>query len=352
MKRRARPAPFARRRLGSWLRDLAHLPIEEWPRHLKMAQDILVDELKLQDETAWDVLQCSVGAAHACAQQIDQRAQEVFQGGHRESLHKIFTRMANCARRMPASPRHALDCEVSTRLRRMPIDSECMETLIETLIAGFGKCPEAKPSLTVLRAVMPGAPSTSILEETDTAGIHREFAEAAIVLQNDYAALPPIDQRGVESALITLVEERGDALDTADVCTTLSDVLASNSKHEISLAAAGIITDYVEALVAIWQRHGLRPGRATRRWDSNYRSKFHRFADLVLTSVVEPWSRRHDADQVEQLARLREAHAELPKDIRGAVRAGLRRTDAEWLVSENHIKEALGPAQKRTPQTP
>jgi hypothetical protein len=51
MGRLARPAPFARERLRSHLR-LAHLPINDWPRHFKMAHGILVAELKLPDETA------------------------------------------------------------------------------------------------------------------------------------------------------------------------------------------------------------------------------------------------------------------------------------------------------------
>jgi hypothetical protein len=315
-----------------------------------MARGVLVDELKLPDETAWYVLQSSLAAAHACAQRIDQRAQDVFQIRNRERLRKIFARMAKCVKRLPASRRHLLDREFRAMLHREIIDSESAETLIETLIAGFGAYPRKEPSLTVLRAVMPGSPSVKALKKTNTIRLRRHFAKAADLLQQDYSALPAIDQRNVESVLTTLVEERRETFDTVDICSTLSRALAT--KDKVSSAAAGLITDYVEAVVRIWQQHGLRAGRATHEWDSTYRSKFHRFADLVLTSAVDPWSKRHDSDQAERLARLRKAHAELPEDIRQSIRATPPRSDVEWLVSEDHVKKALGRIQKMTPQTP
>lgn len=126
MSRRARAVPFARMRPGSHLRNLANLPVEEWPKHLRMAHSILVDELKLQDDSAWEVLQSSLNAAHACAQGINQRARDVFQIRNRERLRKIFNRIARCAKRMPSFRRHAIDRKVSTQLRRAVIDSESL----------------------------------------------------------------------------------------------------------------------------------------------------------------------------------------------------------------------------------
>lgn len=352
MRRKARPAPFARRRLGSWLRDLAPSTLEEWPRHLQMARSILVDELKLEEVASLAILQSSLAAVHACAQRLDQSALDVFQRRHRDRFAKIFARMAKCAKRLPASPRHALDGEVRAHLRQTPIDSEHIATLIEALTMGFGKCPMAEPSLTVLRAVTPGPSSADTLEETDAAGIDRAFAEAAITLQDNYAALPALDQRNVESALTSLVEKRSETLDTADVCTTLSDAVPLNTRDKISPAAAGLITDYVTDVAMTWRQHGLWPSRARNPLDAAYHSRFHRFADLVLTAVVDPKSNRHDGDQVERLATLRKAHAALPEDIRGSVRAGLPRADAEWLVSEDHLRRALKRLQKTSPQTP
>lgn len=354
MRRAARPVPFARTRLESIVRGIAHLPIAEWPKHLKMAHGILVDELTLQDEAARDILQSSLAAAHACAQRLDRKAQDVFQGGHRDNLHTIFVRMANCARRLPASARHALNRKIRTHLCQMPIDSESIETLIEGLITGFGKRPRTEPSVTVLRAVMPRAPSARILNKTDKGRLRRHVAEAAGLLKEDYAALSALDQRNVESALIALVEKRRDAFDTADVCRTVSRALAQIEIEtgEIHPAAAGLITDYAKDVARIWQQCGLRPARATHPSDPTYRARFHRFADLVLTSVVEPWSKRHDGDQAQRMAKVRKAHAALPRDIRKGVRPALPRRDVEWLVADDHLKRALASVQKTTSKTP
>jgi len=332
------------------LRDLSHLTIEQWPSHLKMARGILVEELNLQKETVGKILNDSLVAAHACAQQMDQSALDLFQMRNRKKLRKTFARMARCLKRLPASQRRAIDGEIHTNLHQMPIDAERIETLIETLVVGFGKRPKGKPSLTVLRAVIPGAPSAKVLTETSDARLRHRFAKAAALLQQDYAALPATDQRDVEVVLTALVQERRDTFNTVDVCSTLAHVLESNTRVKVSSVAAGLTTDYVTNVARIWRQHGLRPSRATHPSNAAYRSKFHRFVDLVLMSVVDPWSKRHDGNQAETLTKLRKVRAELPGDIRRLARPAQRRSDVEWLVSEDHVKKAL--AQKTTLQTP
>jgi len=350
MRRLVRPAPFARGRLELRLRDLPKLQIEEWPSHLKMARGILIEELNLQKKTAADVLQHSLVAAHACAWRMEQSALDVFQMRNRKTLRKIFARMARCLKRLPASQRRAIDGRVRIYLRQMPMDSERVETLIETLVVGFGKRPKGQPSLTALRAVTPGAPSAKILTETSDARLRHRFAKAAALLQQDYAALPATDQRDVEVALTALVQERRDTFNTVDVCRTLARVLDSNTRVKPSSTAAGLTTDYVTNVARIWRQHGLRPSRATHPSNATYRSKFHRFVDLVLTFVVDPWSKRHDGNQGETLTKLRKVHAELSEDIRRLARPALPRSDVEWLVSEDHVKKAL--ALKTTLQAP
>jgi hypothetical protein len=183
MRRLVRPAPFARGRLELRLRDLPKLQIEEWPSHLKMARGILVEELNLQKETAGKILKDSFVAAHACARRMEQSALDIFQMRNRKKLRKTFARMARCLKRLPASQRRAIDGKVRIYLRQMPMDSERVETLIETLVVGFSERPKGKPSLTVLRAVIPGAPSAKVLTETSDARLRHRFAKAAALLQ-------------------------------------------------------------------------------------------------------------------------------------------------------------------------
>jgi hypothetical protein len=348
MSRPARNVPFAGRRPSSRLRDLTNQPIADWPKHLRWAHAILVDELELSNEEAMAILLPSVYAAQACAQAIDRKAQDVRASRNRKRLRKIFARMAKCAHRLPAFRRHALDRKVCSILRHEAIDSERMESLIEDLVKAFGTSPKTEPSLTILRAVTSGLAS-AIVVTASTVGLRRRFTEAAILLREDYSALPALDQRQVESALTHLSETTDDNFDAADVCMTMSKALDRNGRDEISRSIADLITDYVAEVANVWRQHGLRPARARDNLDKSYQGRFHRFVELILTSVVDPWSRRHDGDQHEMLVKRRKSHDQLPQDVRRIVGAGLQRSDVEWLVADDHLKRALAAGSKNDP---
>jgi len=102
----------------------------------------------------------------------------------------------------------------------------------------------------------------------------------------------------------------------------------------------------VAAAAGIWLQHGIKPTRAFRPSNGDYKSKFTRFVDLVLTCIVEPWSKRYDGNQRETAAKLYAAHAQLPKDDRKLVRPTARRSDIEWLVSDDHVRKALARSKK------
>jgi hypothetical protein len=68
----------------------------------------------------------------------------------------------------------------------------------------------------------------------------------------------------------------------------------------------------------------------------------------LLTAVVEPWSKRHDGNFEKMAAELRQLHAELPKDDQKIVSPAPRRSDVQWLVTDDHIKKALARFKKST----
>jgi len=140
--------------------------------------------------------------------------------------------------------------------------------------------------------------------------------------------------------------------DAADVCAEISRALGQNEGEVIAPFAHDLITDYAVAIAQIWRQHGIRAARARNPWNPAYRGKFHRFADLVLTSVVDPWSKRHDGDRREILASMHKAVAQLPKEYRKIVSPAARRSDLELLVSEDHVRKAIERVKKTTPQTP
>ena len=213
------------------------------------------------------ILRPSVSAAQTSAQRIDRRNQDVSDGRNRRTLRKTFARTAKCAKRLPASHRRHLDRKVYSALDQDTIDSETIEGFLDALITIFGRWPETEPSRTVLRAVTRESPPATA-KTASRVRLRRRFVEAAIFLRDDYAALPALDQREVESALTALWNRSGDDFDTVHACTAISRALAYKPKTEVSLAAHDIITDYVTDVAKAWAQRGLRPGRATRRWDS------------------------------------------------------------------------------------
>jgi hypothetical protein len=50
-----------------------------------------------------------------------------------------------------------------------------------------------------------------------------------------------------------------------------------------------LIIDYVAVIVDLWRAAGLRPARAHDPANPKYRSHFHRFVELVLTAMIDPW---------------------------------------------------------------
>ena len=351
MRRRARAVPFARRRLDSVIRDIAAVPIAEWPKHLHLARNILSDELGLDDVRAQAVLIASYGASHACAQAINERSREIADFATCLKLQQIFTRVAKCARRSPSPLRRVLDRSISSALGDNIVDAENIEALIHALVAAFARFPKEASSLTVLRAITPRSslPKSANFESRNR--LRRRFAEAADLLKQDYAALRAGDQHAIESALTELRDNNAE-FDAADVCAAISRTLGQNEGEVIAPFVHDLITDYATAIAQIWRQYGIRPARARNPSDPAYRGKFHRFADLVLTSVVDPWSKRHDVDRREMLTSLRKAVAGLPAEYRRIVSPAARRSDVELLVSEDHIRKAIARVQKTTRQTP
>jgi hypothetical protein len=114
-----------------------------------------------------------------------------------------------------------------------------------------------------------------------------------------------------------------------------------------------LIVDYVAEVADIWRSAGLWPTRVFNPSSVDRRSMFHRFADLVLTAIVEPGSRRHDnnLDVVKQ--QILSALARIPERDRPGNAATLRRCDSEWLASDDHLKKVLRkPVQKTGVDTP
>jgi hypothetical protein len=142
MRRRARAVPFAGRRPDSVVRDIALVPSAGSPKHLRLALNILLDELQLEDEEARALLLESCSAGHVCARAINRRSLDLAALSQCLTLRKIFARMARCSRRSSASLRRSLDCNVSSAIDDAPVDLETIEAVIHALPRGVREVSE------------------------------------------------------------------------------------------------------------------------------------------------------------------------------------------------------------------
>ena len=130
----------------------------------------------------------------------------------------------------------------------------------------------------------------------------------------------------------------------ADVFATMGAVLGSEKIESYNMRNSKLLrTHYVARLAEVWRQAGLSPSRATHPENLSYKSSFHRYTELVLTGMAEPWAKRHNGEVVLKTLRedIRRAHADLPGEIRSSVSAALRRADHEWLIADEYLKEAL-----------
>ena len=177
--------------------------------------------------------------------------------------------------------------------------------------------------------------------------------DRTVMIKGDYSFLGNTDQRKAENAIVAVAKASNDKATVSEIFNALARVLDSPESQKLKPEVHAQIVEYVAAVVRLWRAAGLRPARARHPKNRKYKSKFHRFVDLVLTAMTEPWARRHEDNLDEVGRKIRKAYAVIPQELRSAIRPGLNRSDTEWLVSEDHVKKALRlAAQKNDPDTP
>jgi len=331
MRRRARASHLARRPTYSLL-----LQIEDsrsgpraWSRHLQLAYAILLLELAVSEENSRVILISALQAAHDCAKRIDQLAGDGVQLQIRRDVCERLGRVAKCVRRAPAELRRRLDQAIAPLVRENHIDLEGIEAVLDIAVEIYSAFPQHEPA--------PTAPAAW----TDQLGTRARYPKIKINLSAPNAR----DRIKAEKYVAAL----GQACSAADVFPALSAGLQDDGTAKVNVQIHPLIVDYVAEVGEAWQRYGLKPSRAGHADNPNYKSKFHRFVDLVLTEMVEPWARRHDFDgeDLEDFyRRVRLAHKSLPNEYRVIASSAIRRADIEWLVVADHIDKALSRIQK------
>jgi hypothetical protein len=275
--------------------------------------------------------------AHNCADRIDQ---ESIEGVRAEALFKLgdgFERLGNCAKRSSANLRHELDQSILALLRQTDHDPETLEALLNEADRIFTKYSAEEPAKTALSAL------GSRDDEDDFHWID---------LKSGLQALPSTSHRRMEDVLDNLANSADDKLTASQIFFELASACVTNGIVSQSQIAPALV-EYVKAVADLWRAHDLNPSRVHYETDPNAVSPFHRFADLVLTGIVEPWARRYDDDLAAHARAIREAYDRLPEECRAVSTPGLRRADVERMINDDHVKKALNtPVQKSGPKTP
>lgn len=312
MARKARVNFFARTSLPKRLNALKSTPRSDWPAPLVCAWQILTDELHLSDQDALSVILESVEASHNCIRSQNQQLRDLNEVRVRGKIQKACNRVARCIKRAPAVVRRRLNQCILPLIDHTIIDLEIIETILKTAANCFDEFPADKSSCLALKALREPLPGNNYTSGSS------DFLPAA------YSALSPRFHREVELSLVSLARPVNAGLRTtaADIFEILARALNDESVPKINDHARDVVTSFVAELARSWRRVRLKPSKALSYLNDAYRSKFHRFAELIYMSMSPP--RGNDVI--------------CPADID----AELKRKDYEWRVSDDYLKRATG----------
>jgi len=326
MRRHVQVFHLAQARRGPLSRRLNSKPPNEWPEHIKLAWAIVHDEQLVPKARAFQLILDSLSAAQECVETINGRSRNIVEADSRARARLPFKRVANCCRRASTRLRRHLDEAILSRLAQGPIDSEVIEAIIDATATAFELFSEEEAAATGSKAMI----------------ITVKGREPNNWLKNEYAGLRAETQRNCEAALSKLGKKRKSLK-----AHMVFDALAACLENEPTrvLDPATLISNYVSALALLWQAAGLHPGRAYREGDKSYKSKFHRYSDLILTAVAEPWAQRHTGGLDHMHRRASKARAGMPREYQAS--AALPPSVTEWLVSEHILRKGLRPQNPR-----
>jgi hypothetical protein len=218
--------------------------------------------------------------------------------------------------------RRWLDLSAGTILNPISLDTECIKEIIIATAECFQLWCDNKTAKTALKAI--GL----------TVGRDRPL------MFDDFESLPGIVRSQIEKVLTERVKQSKQTLTAAEIFDTLAFAAIAPTSGRLR-QVADLIVKYVKEVADQWNHVGLSPSRARKPDDPAYASRFHRFADLVLTMMAEPSAERHDGKLDEKRRRILREYYRLSPDDRSGVAPTLPRRDTEWLVSDDHIKRAL-----------
>ncbi len=336
--RRVRAVPLARRNLRSFIRKLTETEPQAWPKFLARAWMIVAERLDRPD-VAKQIAIDAVTAAHGCAVAMSERAQANARDTARCEVLSAALAIFNCVRRISAPVRRTLNEVAQSNFLDGNADSEAVARFFDECFRVVTKFPNIKDAERI-RIALSGL-------DDKTYELSGDILDGrTLKMANDYEALHPLDRVVIEERLRRLANNAQASLAARDVYECLANTLSSATSTDTQEKSGDLLIAYVAEIAKIWRQSGLHPGRARQENNPDYRNPFHLFLELVLIDQVDPRSRLFDRPSDDELKVAGKNHAALPVDERRDAGIGPRLT---WLISEHHLKAAVGPDSKKRP---
>jgi hypothetical protein len=312
--RKARSHFLARRSISKFQTRLKAQSPTEWQLDLLTAWKILKNELGLSDAQAHSIVLKAISAAHECvtAQTQELQASELLRV--RVAIEAACRRIANCIRRAPARVRQQLNEAITPLMGQPVLDLEVLDAIFRATLRVIKRCPDVKLARTVLGAM-------------------------AQIKKAHYEALDMQSRASVENALAGLAGKSGadHSVKAVDVFAAAAAALNGVEQPNVSKHVQVLIIRYVVRVAEIWLGAGLKPSRAVSSSNKAHRSKFHRFAELIMIGTAAPrlleHERRHSPEKM-------------------GSRKAMRRPGYQWILSDDHVRRALRQVQISRLPTP
>jgi hypothetical protein len=317
MRRKARVNFRARSPLSGLQIRIRSQAARDWPPLLFFAWEILSSELGLPDVKARSIILESIMAARRCATAQNELLCDIEKFRTQRRLQTACSRIPKCIKRGPAALRRNLN-QALLLLLEETIDLEVLESILETARKTFEAFPDNEPSCAALKSLK---------------GVN-------------FSGLPTTAQDNAREAIAHFKLAKNESRTAAQLLIAIGAALKSAQTDKTSTQIGGLIVRYIAELEAIWLRAELKqltPSRAHRYLDLNptiYSSRFHQFAELVLLAMTRPPAGHSDKSSKNYVENAPDS--DMPRGLRPWIEASRKGERYQWLVSDNHLKRALG----------
>jgi hypothetical protein len=295
-RRRARPSFLARRSLSKFLDRLRATSTTDWPPHLSLAYELLTRELGLSESAAQCVILRSVSAAQHCVTAQSQIITLLADYNSRLTIKNACARVSSYLKRGPALFRRLVNHQIFSVFQERATGPECIAVIFRATEVRLAKLWRHHKSSRLARKSL-NLPSGA------------------------FELLGVVPRRQLERVVADFAQNTAEKYDAlgVDFFTAVGGAIELPKKPLMGTEVRKARENYVKQLAGIWRKEGLKPSKALAFLNPSYRSRFHRFAELVLAAMTETKKKQGS---------------------KSSIASAMKREDYEWSISHFHIKSS------------